>query len=258
MKSEKSKNKVKKVISIILTLVFIICIIYLIIVKYNAKKNENMYLELYESMVIEPDETTTELANINDKFIEKIKELQQINEDVKGWIRIEGTTVNYPLLQTSDNDYYLTHNYKKEKSSYGSIFMKQEANLLENNSNVIIYGHNMRDEQMFNNLLKYKDKKYYQEHPTIKIFTDEQETEYKIVSVFNSKVFYEYEQNVFRYYQYNNFEDENKYNEYISNCKKIQLYDTGENVQYGEQLLTLITCEYSQENGRLIVIAKRS
>ena len=69
MKGEKSKNKVKKVISIILTLVFIICIIYLIIVKYNAKKNENMYLELYESMVIEPDETTTELANINDKFI---------------------------------------------------------------------------------------------------------------------------------------------------------------------------------------------
>lgn len=248
-------KKSKKIITLILGLIFIICVIYLGIIEYNAKKNKDLYLELYESMVIEPDETTIELANINDKLIEKVRELKTVNEDVKGWIRIEGTAVNYPLLQTNNNDYYLTHNYKKENSSYGSIFIKKETDLLANNSNIIIYGHNMKDGQMFNDLLKYMNKKYYQEHPKIKIFTDKQEIEYKIISVFKSKVFNENEQNVFRYYQYYDFENESKYNEYIENCKKIQLYDTGENAQYGEQLLTLITCEYSQENGRLVIVA---
>ena len=111
---------------------------------------------------------------------------------------------------------------------------------------------------MFGDLLKYESKEFYKENPKIKIETDEEENEYQIVIVFKSRIFYTYEDNVFRYYQHYNFENENKYNEYINNCKKIQLYDTETTATYGEQLVTLITCEYSKENGRLIVVAKKS
>ena len=78
-----------------------------------------------------------------------------------------------------------------------------------------------------------------------------------IVSVFKSRVFYQDEENVFKYYNYTKFENEQEYNTFIENCKKIQLYDTKVSAKYGEQLITLITCEYSQENGRMVVVAKK-
>ena len=135
--------------------------------------------------------------------------------------------------------------------------MKNECNILNNNSNLIVYGHNMKDNQMFNSLLKYEDKNFYDNHKTIKISTNNEENEYSIVSVFKSRIFYQDETNVFRYYNYINFDNEQTYNEYIENCKKIQLYDTGISANYGEQLITLITCEYSQENGRMVLVAKK-
>ncbi len=115
----------------------------------------------------------------------------------------------------------------------------------------------MKDGQMFNNLLKYKDKSFYDNHKTIKIATNNEESEYSIVAVFKSRIFYQNENNVFRFYNYINFNDEQTYNEYIENCKKIQLYETGVSAIYGEQLITLITCEYSQENGRMVIVAKK-
>ena len=187
----------------------------------------------------------------------KVEELQSSNSDIKGWIKIDNTIINYPILQGIDNDYYLTHDYNKEKNKYGSIFLKKECDLNNTNSNLIIYGHNMKDELMFNSLLKYEDNSFYDEHKLINITTENEERQYEIVSVFKSRVFYKDEKNVFRYYNYLNFNDENQYNEYITNVKKEQLYETGITATYGEQLLTLITCEYSQENGRIIVVAKK-
>lgn len=257
MEKDKTFNKSNK-IRIILIIVLFICLIcsisYLIMQNINSNKNKNLYNELQEDII--PDQTTDELSKVNSEFIEKVKELQKENTDVKGWIRIEDTIINYPILQTTDNDYYLTHNYKKEKSKYGSIFINPNSNLKDVNSNVIIYGHNMKDGQMFTDLLKYQDKSFYEEHPTIKIVTEESEKQYEIIYVFKSRIFYQDEENVFRYYKYYNFENENKYNEYINNCKKVELYDTGKTATYGDQLITLITCEYSQENGRLVVVAK--
>lgn len=206
---------------------------------------------------VQNEEISEEMPKMSDDLIEEVKQLQTKNADVKGWIKIEGSNINYPLLQTTDNDYYLTHTYKKEKSSYGSIFINSNSNIKDNNSNVIIYGHDMKNNQMFTDLLKYKDKEFYESHPTIKITTEESEETYEIVYVFKSRIFYKDEKNVFRFYQYYDISKESKYNEYIKNCKKIQLYDTGKIATYGEQLITLITCEYSQDNGRMVVVAKK-
>lgn len=251
MRRRKENNKYKKILLAILFILLICVICYIIYNCINANKNKSLYSDII------PDKTTDDLSKVTSEFTEKVKELQKENTDIKGWIRIEDTNINYPLLQTDNNDYYLTHNYKKEKSSYGSIFINSNCNIKDDKANVIIYGHDMKDNQMFKDLIKYQDKEFYEQHPIIKIATEENENNYEIISAFKSRVFYQDETNVFRFYQYYNFDNENKYNEYISNCKKIQLYDTGKTATYGEQLITLITCEYSQENGRMVVVAKK-
>lgn len=251
MRRRKNNNKYKKILLVILFILLICAICYIIYNCINANKNKSLYNDIM------PDKTTDDLSKVTSEFTEKVKELQKENTDIKGWIRIEDTNINYPLLQTDNNDYYLTHNYKKEKSSYGSIFINSNCNIKDDKTNVIIYGHDMKDNQMFKDLIKYQDKEFYEQHPIIKIATEEGENDYEIIFTFKSRVFYQDETNVFRFYQYYNFDNENKYNEYISNCKKIQLYDTGKTATYGEQLITLITCEYSQENGRMVVVAKK-
>jgi len=109
----------------------------------------------------------------------------------------------------------------------------------------------------FGQLTKYKDKSFYDEHKIITITTDEEESEYEIISVFLSRIFSDADTDAFVYYHYFNFENEEIYNEYVSNSKALQLYDTGKTAKYGEQLITLITCEYSQENGRIVVVARK-
>lgn len=254
-KISKLNKKTKIIIAVILFIFLIISVSYLIYNFYNSNKNKSQYDYLQQDII--PDETTNELVQVTNQFVDKVKELQQENVDVKGWVRIDDTKINYPLLQTTNNDYYLNHNYKKEKSSYGSIFINSNCDIKNQNSNVIIYGHDMKDGQMFQDLIKYQDKTFYEQHPIIKIATEESEQEYEIIIAFKSRIFYEDEKNVFRFYRYFDFENEKQYNEYINNCKKIQLYDTGKTANYGEQLITLVTCEYSQENGRMVVVAKK-
>ena len=110
---------------------------------------------------------------------------------------------------------------------------------------------------MFADLIKYKDESFYKEHPTIKFTTADEDSEYEIISVFLSRVYYKSEKNVFRYYYFINAENEQEYNDYVNNAKAVSLYDTGKTAQYGDQLITLTTCEYSQEDGRFVVVGRK-
>lgn len=258
-KGKHSKKSVLtfKILTIFFVVLFIIGICYIIFNFINSNRNKEIYNNINNTNEIYSD-VYNDMSNKDvTENMQKVINLKQENEDIIGWIQIENTIIDYPILQATDNNYYLTHNYKKENSKYGSIFAKSECNIQNNNSNVIIYGHNMKDEQMFNTLLKYADKNFYNEHKEIKVATENEESKYNIVTVFKSRVFYQDEKNVFRYYNYTKFENEQQYNNFIENCKKIQSYDTGVSAEYGEQLITLITCEYSQENGRMVVVAKK-
>lgn len=264
MDNEK-KNTEKLVIvftvaDILLFIIFIIGITYILQYFNASNDNKQMYQEIAnntEIQVLNTEEDLEDETSPISENVQKVVNLKQENQDVIGWIQIDNTDINYPILQSSDDEYYLKHNYKKEKSKYGSIFIKSSCNILDTKSNVIIYGHNMNDTQMFNQLLNYENKDYYTEHPIIRLATEQGESQYEIVSVFKSRVFYQDETNVFRYYNYTTFDDEKTYSAYIENCKKIQLYDTGVSAEYGEQLITLSTCEYSQSNGRFVVVAKK-
>lgn len=265
----REKNKRQLILAftvadIILFILFIIGIMYVIQHFKESNNNRQIYEEIENN--ISNNETNLQVLNneINleneiievEENVQKVINLKQENQDVIGWIQIDNTIIDYPLLQTTDNDYYLNHNYKKEKTKYGSIYLSKDSDISDKFSNLIIYGHNMKDEQMFNTLLKYESKEFYNEHKTIKIATENEEREYLIICSFKSRIFYQDEKNVFRYYNYTKFEDEEIYNTFVDNCKKAQLYDTGISAEYGEQLITLVTCEYSQKNGRIVVLAK--
>ena len=232
--------------------------------KYLANQNiENItnenYIENDESNIINNEiaqENTTENQIVQTERMLKVIELKQQNPDIIGWIEIENTEISYPVLQCSDNEYYMNHNYKKEKSKNGAIFLDKDYNWDLPSSNLLIYGHNMKNNTMFQHLLKYKSKSFFDEHPTIRFTTINEDKVFEIISVFESKVYYQYEKNVFRYYYFINAENENEFNNYVQNAKNASLYDTGKTAIYGEQLMTLSTCSYHTKDGRFVVVAK--
>jgi sortase B len=239
-------------------LVFIITAAHLLYAENVGNNGHTGQDPPYENGSEDTTDTTPEaVSEVNSECAEKVRALQQENPDVKGWITIDDTIIDYPLLQGTDNDYYFTHNYKKEASKYGSIMIHKMSDIRDIHSNIIIYGHNMKDGLMFSSLLQYERQDFYREHPLVKIVTEANEAAYQIMYVFKSQVFYAHETDVFRYYQYYDFDHESIYHEYLHNCRESQLYDTGITAEYGDQLITLITCEYSQDNGRLVVVGKK-
>ena len=257
MKAKRVKTSNKKYILVPLIILLITLLSYLFYNFYinirDKKLSENLQNRLINSI------STNEINNdTKNELMEEVKELQKENEDVKAWIKINDTNINYPVVQANDNDYYLYRNYKKENSNYGSIFIDSNSNIENPNSNIIMYGHNMKDGSMFKDLLKYADEEYYNNHKYIEFVTNTSSSTYEIIAVFKSRIFYKNEKNVFRYYQCTNLNNEQDYNYYVNNCKELSLYDTGVNAEYGEQIITLITCEYSSENGRMVVVAKKA
>mgnify|MGYP002646523376 CR=1 FL=1 len=157
--------------------------------------------------------------------IKQVKTLKSENSDIIGWIEIENTKINYPVLQSTDDEYYLTHNYKKEKTEKGSIFLSKDYNWDRPSDNLQIYGHNLGNGEMFQELLKYTDEKFYKEHPNIRFTTANEDSIFEIIAVFKSKVYYKSDKDVFRYYYFINAETEKEYNDFIENAKKAAFQD---------------------------------
>lgn len=187
----------------------------------------------------------------------QVKQLQEQNADIIGWLEIENTNMNYPVLQGTDNSYYMTHNYKKEKSKNGSIFLDANYNWNIPSNNLLIYGHNLGNGMMFQELLKYEKESFYREHPIIRFTTAEGDAEYEIISAFKSRVYYKSEKNVFRYYFFLNSESEEEYNQFVKNAKNASLYSIDATANYGDQLITLSTCSYYVEDGRFAVVGRK-
>ena len=251
MHKRKLKKPIKIIIIIILLLIIILGITYIVVELTNANKDKNTYKDV-SNIFHDIDKK----EDIHEQRINKLKELHESYENVVSWLEIEGTDINYPIVQTTDNDYYLNHNYKNEKSSAGAIYFDKDVNINESD-NLQIYGHRNKYGLMFEPLIKYAKKDFYEEHKTINLTTLEEDATYEILAIFYSRVYYSNETNVFRYYYFVNAESEEAYNEFVSNAKKASKFDTGVDAKYGDKLITLSTCEYSRENGRFVVVAKK-
>ena len=245
---------------IILITISIIYLIYFLKLKFDARKGSNLLntINIDENNVQENNMITVEIdENRMTERMLQVKELQKENSDIIGWIEIEGTNISYPVMQGEDNEYYINHNYKHEKTANGSIFLNKDCDLNLPSTNLLIYGHNMKNGEMFTNLLEYASETYYKNHPTIRFTTNKEDEEYEIFAVFKSRVFYKSDTNVFRYYNFINAENEEEYNTFVENAKSISLYDTNITPNYKESLITLITCSYHVEDGRFVVIGRK-
>ena len=253
MRKEKGKHIKKNKLQLLCIVIFILSVIYITYYFYNLyitkQRNENIFDNIEIPIVeVTPQKTERML---------QLEELQKENTDIIGWVEIEGTDINYPVLQGTDNSYYMTHNYKKEYTKDGSIFLDKDYNLEIPSTNLLIYGHNNKNGTMFQSLEKYKKEEYYKEHPTIRFTALNEDAEYEIIAVFLSRVYYKNETNVFRYYFFINAENKEEFDYYINESKKASIYDTGKTAEYGTQLLTLSTCTYHVEDGRLVIVAKK-
>lgn len=253
--SNKKSNSFKSKIKILLILILLCSITLIIKIKYTENKENKIQREISQLLnTIEiPEE---DITNEKTERQLKIEKLQESNKDIIGWIEIVGTNINYPVLQGEDNDYYLNHEYSHKKISSGSIFLDKDYNFNIPSANLLIYGHRNKEGLMFEDLIKYKKEDYYNDHKQIRFTTKNQDMTFEIIAAFNSKVYYQNETNVFRYYNFVNTNSQKEYEDYINNCKNASLYDTGKTAIYGEKLLTLSTCDYSQKNGRFAVVAK--
>lgn len=246
----------KKLIIVLLSIILVCSLVLIIRIKIDEYLNNQKQIEI--SQVI--DTIDIPHIDITPKKTERmlqVIELQKENPEVVGWLEIEGTNISYPVCQADNNDYYLTHSYKKEKVTGGSPFLDKHYDFTIPSSNLLIYGHRNKKGLIFEDLIKYQDEQFYKEHKLIRFTTATEDATYEVMSAFNSRVYYQDEENVFRYYYFINAENKSEYDEFVENCKKVSLYDTGVTAEYGDQLLTLSTCEYSQEDGRFAVVARK-
>jgi len=205
-----------------------------------------------DEVIIHYTETNNETPDILPEFQEMLK----INSKLIGWLTIDGTTIDYPVAQTSDNDYYLTHDLYQNYDRNGTIFLDCNCDVIKPSTNLILYGHHMQSGKMFGNLVKYEDENYYLTHKYINFDTIYEYGTYQVMYVFRSHV-YEETEIAFKYYQFYDAYSEVEFDSYMQEMSNMSLYDTGVTATYGDRLLTLSTCDYQEANGRFVVVAKK-
>jgi len=207
-----------------------------------------------------------QLRNLRDKIMEEsgqrepekafIQALMEENEDTVAWLTVPGTNIDYPVMQTPENeDYYLYRDFYKNKDKNGSLILAVGCDTARESTNWIIHGHNMKSGAMFGGLMAYQEKDYLEEHSRMVLDTLEGKKVYEIIAVFKSEVFYENDK-VFKYYQCYDIANKEDFDYFYENIKALSLYDTDVTAEYGDRFLTLSTCAYHTENGRFVVVGK--
>ncbi|MGE6855781.1 class B sortase [Bacillus sp. FSL K6-2841] len=177
-------------------------------------------------------------------------ELRKVNDDIVGWINMKDTMIQYPIVQSRDNAFYLTRNYLKNDTRAGSIFMDYRNDVLHESPNTVVYGHRMRDGSMFAGLTNYLKGDFFDEHRTFQYDTLYQSYEAEIFAVYETTVDFDYIQT--------DFQDLGEYAHYLQSVRKKSIYQTKTDVSTDDLILTLSTCDHvlAPKNGRLVVQAK--
>lgn len=199
---------------------------------------------------------TVSSREVPQQILPEYLSLYEQNHDMVGWLMIPDTSVDYPVLQHEEDAYYETHDFYGNENRYGSLFIKSTAHTTQD-SNLIIYGHNMKDGSMFGDLDSYLNEEYFQKYSTIHFDTLYETREYEIIAVFLSQVFTT-DEKAFKYYQFSDFQSEEDFNIFYENCKQLSLYDTKIDASYGDTFLTLSTCAYHTTDGRLVLVARQT
>ncbi len=222
---------------------------------YRQEADSAKQFKALEALIVkEPEPQTEQEQETPLTAAEKYAAVAAQNKDFVGWLTIDGTAINYPVVQTPKQpEYYLRRGYDGKYSYYGVPFADADC-VVPGGDNIVIYGHNMNNGTMFADLSHYVDEEYFEEHPTVQFDTLEGYGTYEILSVFKTTASAEEE---FAYFRFNQATDATEFEQYVTECKKRSLYETGIFAEYGDELITLSTCEYSVKNGRIVVVAKK-
>lgn len=271
---EKAKDSLLKritydIILLILLAIFIYAVFYL----KNYFDNKGEERDLIQTIQLQKQQTVaeeildeTEADGFEKKagkveILPEYKKLFEENNDMYGWIKINGTEIDYPVLYTpEDPNFYINKNWKKEicfENIGNSIFIAGQTT--ENSNNIIIYGHNMNDGSMFGSLKKYRDEAYYQEHKYIEFDTLYEKQIFEVICVSKAVVYYEdiKPEDAYLFYEHTDLNSEEEFDEYLENVRANVYYDITTEATYGDELITLCTCNNWRKNGRLLVVAKK-
>lgn len=199
-------------------------------------------------------EDPTEPAELT--ILPEYEALYAENSDLVGWISITDTKVNYPVMQSpQQKNFYLHQDFYKNYNLGGCIYAQESCDVFEPSDNITIYGHNMKDGTMFHDLAKYLDREYWQAHSQITFDTLYEHHTYQIFAVFKTSAS---DINGFEYQKFVDCNgDEETFNQFVSTCKDLALYETDITPAYGDKMICLSTCEYTLRDGRLVVAAVR-
>ena len=255
----KKAQRRRSILLSVLGLCVVFSVGYLIYYYSYYEKNDIEYSEL--STLVKEDSGGTVEINYTEKqdkppILKKYETLYNKNRKLIGWLKIEGCDIDYPVMQTSNNEYYLDHNYNQEYDKNGSLFLDKDCDAAFPNDNMIIYGHHMKSGKMFGNLNYYSKESFWEDNKEFTFDTIYETGTYAVMYVFRSKIYSE-EEIVFKYYQFIDATSENEFNSNMEEMANMSLFDTGVTASYGDRLITLSTCDSSEEDGRFVVVAKK-
>lgn len=246
-------KKVRPLLLIVSVLVFIYSAVMLISHFYNLYRNDRSYNKLKNIYSIEQNLNLEEdKPSLDTLRKEKFNKLQEINKDIVGWIYIPNTKIDYPVVKTSNNEFYLNRDAEKNTNKAGAIFMDYRNSLDESfntkDKNTVLYGHHMKDGSMFADLKKFKDQDFFNENKYIYMDTKDGRKKYEIFSVFIAKTDFNYIKS-----QFNNEKDFTNFSKSIQEKSSIS---TDIKLSNTDEFLTLSTCTYEFDDGRLALVGR--
>lgn len=181
--------------------------------------------------------------------------LYERNPDTVGWLSIDGTRINYPVMQSPDRaNFYLEHNFDGQPSAHGCLYVRESCDVFSPSDNITIYGHHMKDGSMFSDLDGYRDFDFWKSHGSICFDTLYEQHTYSVFAVFSLSAS---APDAFAYHRFEEAADESEFDSFVASCQALSFYDTGITPEFGDKLLCLSTCEYTHADGRLVVAAVR-
>ncbi len=251
-------------------LLLAICIIIFLfsaslVIKHFVEINNNK--KGYEDLAGLVNNTTLDNGESEDEPVPDYSPLIEQNRDFVGQIIVPNTSINHPVVQYADNDYYLDHSFEKKYDYRGAIFMDYRNDAVNLDSNTIIYGHNAYDTTMFSELVKYEDIEFYKKSPIIEFNTLEANYKWKIYGVFITNATASEDNGYIFNYIYPYMDGEN-FEGFIEEVNKRRLYTTDVDITDDDKMLVLSTCvrtldlknKYGKTtyraNARLVVLAR--
>lgn len=244
--------KYKNIANVILSSILVISGGNICVKLIDYNKSSNLYEDIQNianTNNTEDSENEEIVMNEYEKQINTYNSLKEMNNEYQFWITIPNTNIDYPVVQTDDNQFYLKKDFNKKKSSAGTVFMDTLNNFMTD-KNVVLYGHNMRNKTMFNNLIKFKDKNFFEQNNkiVIKNTSNGKEYIYEVFSAYHSDNNFNYNTVVFN--------ENYTYEQYLNDIKKKSLFKKNIDVTTKDRILTLSTCSYEFKGAKTTVHAK--